>query len=72
MPLDTNSVYVDLSILYGSVQIFAAVNREPSVSSFDFTNSYTGKADYLPIVSRDNWHPAIIAYFTKPFHLLFL
>lgn len=50
MPLDTTSVHIDLSLLFGSAQMFAAVNRQPSLTDFDFTNSLSGDQDYLSIV----------------------
>eukprot|EP00598_Pedospumella_elongata_P002386 CAMPEP_0184975878 /NCGR_PEP_ID=MMETSP1098-20130426/6959_1 /TAXON_ID=89044 /ORGANISM="Spumella elongata, Strain CCAP 955/1" /LENGTH=2755 /DNA_ID=CAMNT_0027498653 /DNA_START=79 /DNA_END=8346 /DNA_ORIENTATION=+ len=75
MPLDTTSVHIDLSLLFGSAQMFAAVNRQPSLTDFDFTNSLSGDQDYLSIISpnhlaADKFHvlirasPSSPAYFT--------
>jgi len=50
MPLDPTSVHIDLSLLFGSAQMFAAVDRQPSLTDFDFTNSLSGDQDYLSFV----------------------
>jgi len=51
MPADMNTVSIDLSVMFGSVQMFAAVNRQPSTADFDYTNSFSGSPDFLSIVS---------------------
>ena len=51
MPVDIQTVNVDLSIMFGAVQVFCAVNRQPKPTDFDYTNAFSGYPDYLPIVS---------------------
>ena len=52
MPLDTQSVYMDLSVLFGTVRIYAALNRKPSPTDFDYTNALTGQQEYLSMVNN--------------------
>jgi hypothetical protein len=51
MPVDVQTAIVDLSVIFGSVRMFAAVNRKPGPSDFDFSNALTGQQDHLTIVS---------------------
>lgn len=50
MPVGVQVAHVDLSILSGSVRIYAAKNRKPSPASFDYTSAFTGELDFLSIV----------------------
>lgn len=53
MPADVQTAIVDLSVIFGSVRMFAAMNRKPAPSDFDFSNALTGQQDHLTIVSRN-------------------
>ncbi|RYG60514.1 hypothetical protein EON64_19240, partial [archaeon] len=38
---------IDLSVFYGSIQIFVAKGREPKLSDFDIATSNVGESDFL-------------------------
>ena len=52
MPLDVQSLQVDISILFGSANMFCAVNRQPSASDYDFSNAIAGRHSDLLLIVR--------------------
>lgn len=51
MPPDAHTAHVDLSMLFGNVRVYGAMNRKPTPSSFDYSNAFSGQQDFLLIVS---------------------
>lgn len=56
MPPNIQVAHVDLSVLSGSVRIYAAKNRKPSPANFDYTSAFTGDMDFLSVVRRNINH----------------
>ena len=52
MPVDTYKAYIDLSMLYGSMNIYVSKNKQPTSTAFDYSNTATdGAKDSLELVS---------------------
>eukprot|EP01031_Cornospumella_fuschlensis_P035356 gene35356-42848_t len=48
-PSSASYVDIDLSVFYGSIQIFVARGREPKLSDFDMATSNAGESDFLRV-----------------------
>jgi hypothetical protein len=51
MPNNMAEIDLDLSIYYGSVDIYVAKNKEPTPNSYEISNTVSGEKDYLRLVS---------------------
>jgi hypothetical protein len=51
MPSGTDVVDINLSVYFGNVEIYAATNREPKASDFDYSSILLGDQDFLRITS---------------------
>jgi hypothetical protein len=52
MPNNVAEIDLDLSIYYGSVDIYVAKNKEPSPNSYEISNTVSGEKDYLQLVGN--------------------